>query len=115
MRRCKAWLMQSLPVTETRKGATVWQGIVHAFKLSAHPRGESSLRLVIPNRGERQAATLCYAASTGMTEATHQASELNLIEFIKRHESTKRHLGGMFANLPSSGNLEPTGFRDPCV
>jgi hypothetical protein len=50
-----------------------------------------------------------------MTEATHQASELNLIEFIKRHESTKRHLGGMFANLPSSGNLEPTGFRDPCV
>ena len=50
-----------------------------------------------------------------MTETTHQASELNLIEFIERHENTKRHLSGMFANLPSSGDIEPMGFRDLCV
>jgi predicted PolB exonuclease-like 3'-5' exonuclease len=30
-----------------------------------------------------------------LTEAAHQASEQNLIEFIKRHENTKQHLRGM--------------------
>ena len=45
-----------------------------------------------------------------LTEAAHQASELNLIEFIKRHENTKRHLRGMFANLPSSGDVETHGI-----
>ena len=30
-----------------------------------------------------------------LTEAEHQASELNLIDFIKRHENTKQHLMGM--------------------
>jgi 3'-5' exonuclease len=44
-----------------------------------------------------------------LTETTHQASELNLIEFIKRHENTKRYLRGMFANLPS---CEPPPLLD---
>jgi 3'-5' exonuclease len=44
-----------------------------------------------------------------LTETAHQASELNLIEFIKRHENTKRHLSGMFANPPS---CEPPSLLD---
>jgi hypothetical protein len=32
-----------------------------------------------------------------LTETGHRASELNLIDFIKRHESTKQHLTGMVA------------------
>jgi 3'-5' exonuclease len=35
-----------------------------------------------------------------LSEAAHQASELNLIDFIKRRESTKQHLTGMTASLP---------------
>jgi 3'-5' exonuclease len=36
-----------------------------------------------------------------LTETAHQASELNLIDFIKRHENTKRHLQGVIAGTPS--------------
>jgi predicted PolB exonuclease-like 3'-5' exonuclease len=35
-----------------------------------------------------------------LTEAAHQASELNLIDFIKRHENTKQHLRGMVPGSP---------------
>ena len=33
---CKATLVQSVPVTETFEGKTVWEGIVHVFDLKAH-------------------------------------------------------------------------------
>jgi predicted PolB exonuclease-like 3'-5' exonuclease len=36
-----------------------------------------------------------------LTEAANQASEQNLIEFIKRHENTKRHLSGLVVRPPS--------------
>jgi predicted PolB exonuclease-like 3'-5' exonuclease len=32
-----------------------------------------------------------------LTEAAHQAGELNLIEFVRRHEKTKQHLRGIVA------------------
>jgi 3'-5' exonuclease len=35
-----------------------------------------------------------------LTEVGHQASELNLIDFIKRRESTKQHLSCMTGSLP---------------
>jgi predicted PolB exonuclease-like 3'-5' exonuclease len=35
------------------------------------------------------------------TKAAHQASELNLIEFIKRHQNTKQHLSGIVTGNPS--------------
>jgi 3'-5' exonuclease len=36
-----------------------------------------------------------------LTETAHHAGELNLIDFIKRHENTKRHLQGMVAGTRS--------------
>jgi predicted PolB exonuclease-like 3'-5' exonuclease len=35
-----------------------------------------------------------------LTEAAHQASELTLLDFIKRHEHTKQHLRGMVMAPP---------------
>ncbi len=35
-----------------------------------------------------------------LTGAAHQASELNLLDFIKRHENTKQHLTGIVAGTP---------------
>jgi 3'-5' exonuclease len=35
-----------------------------------------------------------------LTEAAHQASELNLLDFINRHENTKHHLRGRVAGSP---------------
>jgi hypothetical protein len=34
---CMATLAQSVPVKETFGGKTVWDGIVHVFKLTGHP------------------------------------------------------------------------------
>lgn len=34
---CTATLAQSVPVKETFGGKTVWEGVVHVFKLTGHP------------------------------------------------------------------------------
>lgn len=36
MHACKATLAQSVPVTETFEGKTVWEGVVHVFDLKGH-------------------------------------------------------------------------------
>ena len=33
-----ATLLQSVPVSETFQGGTVWEGVVHVFKLVGHPK-----------------------------------------------------------------------------
>jgi predicted PolB exonuclease-like 3'-5' exonuclease len=40
-----------------------------------------------------------------LTEAAHQASELDLLDFIKRHENTKQHLRAMMAGPPPLEDL----------
>lgn len=35
---CKATLIQSVPVKDTFEGKTVWEGVVHVFKLAGHPK-----------------------------------------------------------------------------
>lgn len=35
---CTAKLIQSVPVKETFKSETVWEGVVHVFDLIGHPR-----------------------------------------------------------------------------
>jgi hypothetical protein len=35
-----------------------------------------------------------------LTDVAHQASEVNLLDFIKRHENTKQHLSCMTGSLP---------------
>ena len=36
MHTCKATLAQSVPVSETFEGKTVWEGVVHVFDLKGH-------------------------------------------------------------------------------
>lgn len=35
---CSARLAQSVPVKETHAGAVVWEGVVHVFDLTGHPK-----------------------------------------------------------------------------
>src|ERR1700744_6378457 len=35
----KATFVQAVPVHETHNGETVWDGVVHVFDLTGHPRG----------------------------------------------------------------------------
>jgi hypothetical protein len=38
MHNCKATLAQSVPVMEFYGDATVWEGVVHVFDLTGHPK-----------------------------------------------------------------------------
>jgi hypothetical protein len=40
---CTATLAQSVPVKETFGGKTVWEGIVHVFKINGHPKANQAL------------------------------------------------------------------------
>jgi hypothetical protein len=53
--------IQSVPVKETFGDETVWEGIVHVFKING--QGEDGLRLVLTDREKREATVLCGAAS----------------------------------------------------
>ena len=39
---CTATLAQSVPVKETFGGKTVWEGIVHIFKIHGHPQASQA-------------------------------------------------------------------------
>jgi hypothetical protein len=58
-----ATLSQSVPVRETFEGNTVWEGVVHVFRLEGRPNIALRLRLVLADRGRFEAAVLCRAAS----------------------------------------------------
>jgi hypothetical protein len=52
MQRCKADLIETVPVSETFQDQPVWQGIVHIFELTGHPT-----------------ATRCYAWASPIGES----------------------------------------------
>ena len=48
---CTATLIQSVPVKETFEDETVWEGIVHAFKIHGHPRARMAYAWSSPIEG----------------------------------------------------------------
>jgi hypothetical protein len=51
MHTCKATLVQSVPVTETFEGKTVWEGAVHVFDLTDHPKASRAYAWSSPIEG----------------------------------------------------------------
>ncbi len=48
---CKATLAQTVPVKETFGGKTVWEGVVHVFKLTGHPKANLAYAWSSPIEG----------------------------------------------------------------
>jgi hypothetical protein len=48
---CTATFFQSVPVTETFKGKTVWQGTVHIFTIHGHPKANQAFAWSYPIKG----------------------------------------------------------------
>lgn len=48
---CSATLAQSVPVKETFGGKTVWEGVVHIFKLTRHPTAKQAYAWSSPIEG----------------------------------------------------------------
>lgn len=48
---CTAMLAQSVPVKETFGGKTVWEGIVHVFRIDGHPQAKQAYAWSSPIEG----------------------------------------------------------------
>ena len=48
---CTATLAQSVPVKETFGGKTVWEGVVHVFKINGHPKASQAYAWSSPIEG----------------------------------------------------------------
>jgi hypothetical protein len=51
MHGCTAKFVQSAPVTETFDGKTVWEGVVHVFDLTGHPKAKRAYAWSSPIEG----------------------------------------------------------------
>ena len=59
LHECDASWVESVPVNETHEGRTVWQGIVHVFRLTGHPTAKLCYGWASPtDSGERVYAVL---------------------------------------------------------
>jgi hypothetical protein len=73
---CTATLVQSVPVTETFEGKTVWEGIVHVFQIHGHPKAKKAYAWSSPIEGSdkrRFFAVLHLPPVTSPAEAVRAA------------------------------------------
>jgi hypothetical protein len=76
MHTCKATLAQSVPVTETFEGKTVWEGVVHVFDLKGHMTANKAYAWSSPIEGSdkrRFFAVLHQGPITSPVEAVRAA------------------------------------------
>lgn len=73
---CKASFAQSVPVKETFGGKTVWEGVVHVFDLTDHPKAKRAYAWSSPIEGStkrRFFAVLHVPPITSPAEAVRAA------------------------------------------
>jgi hypothetical protein len=83
---CTATLLQSAPVKETFGGKTVWEGVVHVFDLTGHPKANRAYAWSSPIEGSdrrRFFAVLHQGPVTRPVEAVRAA-----IAYESRSEGT---------------------------
>jgi hypothetical protein len=76
MHTCKAALAQSVPVSETFEGSAVWEGVVHVFDLTGHPKATRAYAWSSPIEGSdkrRFFAVLHLPPVTSPVEAVRAA------------------------------------------
>jgi hypothetical protein len=76
MHTCRATLVQSAPVKERHGSATVWEGVVHVFDLTGHPKATRAYAWSSPIEGSdkrRFFAVLHQGPVTGPAEAVRAA------------------------------------------
>jgi hypothetical protein len=75
-RGCTATLAQSVPVIETFGGKTVWEGVVHVFRIDGHPKAKKAYAWSSPIEGSdkrRFFAALHLPPITSPVEAVRAA------------------------------------------
>jgi hypothetical protein len=75
---CKATWVQTVPVKETFEGQTVWEGIVHVFDFTGHPKANRAYAWSSPIEGSdkrRFFAVLHQPPITSPVEAVRGVAE----------------------------------------
>jgi hypothetical protein len=92
MHGCESTWIESVPVTETFKGATVWDGEVHVFDLVGH---KTAARLCVEPRDRwREAPLLRRAARRARDERAHGSTCVHrgrVIDFRAESEGVEPH------------------------
>lgn len=73
---CTARLVQTVPVSEAFGGKTVWEGVVHVFDISGHPKAKQAYAWSSPIEGSdkrRFFAVLHVPPVTSPAEAVQAA------------------------------------------
>lgn len=73
---CTATFLESVPVKETLEGETVWEGIVHVFRIDGHPQANKAYAWSSPIEGSdkrRLFAVLRQPSVTSPAEAVRAA------------------------------------------
>ena len=73
---CTATFIQSVPVKETFEGKTVWDGVVHVFRVDGHPKANKAYAWSSPIEGSdkrRFFAVLHQGPVTSPVEAVRAA------------------------------------------
>ena len=73
---CTATFAQSVPVKETFGGKTVWEGVVHVFRVDGHPQAKKAYAWSSPIKGSdkrRFFAVLHVPPITSPVEAVRAA------------------------------------------
>jgi hypothetical protein len=73
---CTATFLQSVPVRETFEGKTVWEGVVHVFRIDGHPQARKAYARSSPIEGSdkrRFFAVLHMPPVTSPVEAVRAA------------------------------------------
>lgn len=73
---CTAMLVQSVPVTEAFEGTTIWEGVVHVFRIHGHPKATKAYAWSSPIEGSEKRrffAVLHLGPVTSPVEAVRAA------------------------------------------
>jgi hypothetical protein len=60
---CTATLVQSVPINETFEGKSVWEGVVHVFKINGHPKANKAYAWSSPIEGAISGGSLLCCIS----------------------------------------------------
>jgi hypothetical protein len=105
----KATLAQSVPVTETFEGATVWEGVVHVFDLAGHPKASRAYAWSSPVEGSTKRRFFAVLH----TDRINSPVEAVRVAIVAEHRSGPRlpdkeppEASRFLRNLPDKGERE---------
>lgn len=88
---CDSRYVESVPVTETFQGKTIWNGFVQVFELIGHPKAKRCFAWTHPegerNEKERFIAVLCLPP----VDSPKKAVQAAIVDAIQRIKGGEQH------------------------